>query len=369
MPDSEYKIKQQRLIQFLDQNHLDGVLLTRRDNFSWASCGKDNYIPNNSATGVATMYLTRDQRVSLANTIEAPRMRGEEFAGTDVEVVDFPWYDSGSTANVVRDLIGGKKVGTDSTDFGLGLAKLPGSFDALRWSLTDEEIARYRDVGARASKAIEDACRSLKPGMTGHEVAGVLDHHIHTQGLNPVVTLVSGDESLVKYRHPIPKPYKINRHAMLVTCGQRHGLIACCTRFVHFGPMSAELKQKQQAIANIDTAVNFATKPGRTLGEIFADLQHAYETNGHAGQWQFHHQGGSTGYNGRDVIAMPGIATQVVAKQAFAWNPSIVGAKSEDTMVLTEDGFELITQPGQDWPKVTGRAGDNTLERAGVLES
>ena len=364
----EYTTKQQRLTKFLDHNALDGVLLTRRDNFSWASCGKDNYIPNNSATGVATMYLTRDQRLCLANTIEAPRMRGEEFTGTDIDVVDFPWHDAAATSRVVRDLIGGKKIATDSNDFGLGLPKLPGTFDALRWSLTDEEITRYRDVGARASRAIEDACRSLKPGMTGHEIAGVLDHHIHSQGLNPVVTLVSGDEALVKYRHPIPKPYKVNRHAMLVTCGQRHGLIACCTRFVHFGPIPTELKQKQQAIANIDTAVNVATRPGRSMGEIFTDLQRAYEANGHAGQWQFHHQGGSTGYNGRDVIATPGEPTRVVPKQAFAWNPSIVGAKCEDTMVLTDDGLELITQPGQDWPKITGRAGDKTLDRADVLE-
>jgi len=368
MVDREYAAKQPRLIDFLDRNALDGVLLTRRDNFGWSSCGKENYIPNNSATGVATMYLTRTQRICLANTIEAPRLRGEEFAGTDVQVIDFPWHDSEATVKVVREVIGKNRVATDSNDFGLVLAALPASFDELRWSLTDEEIARYRDVGARASGAIESACRALKPGLTGHEVAGVLDHHIHASGLNPVVSLVSGDEALSLYRHPIPKSYRINRHAMLVTCGQRGGLIACCTRFVHFGPMPAELKQNQQAIANIDTAVNFATRPGRTLGEVFADLQKAYETNGHAGQWQFHHQGGSTGYNGRDVIATPKSQVKVVPKQAFAWNPSIIGSKSEDTMVLTDSGLELITKPGKDWPTVTGHAGGNSLVRADVLE-
>ncbi len=366
--NDEWQTKRQRLIAFLERHGLDGVLLTHRNNFAWITGGRDNHIANNSPVGVASILATRDgTRVCFANEIEAPRMRAEELGATGIETIDFPWYDGRAATQTVRDVIGGRKVAADSEAFGLPLAPLPGDFAELRWSLTPPEIARYRDGGRRASDAIEAACREVKPGMTGHEIAGLLDHHIHAKRLNPVVTLVATDENIESFRHPVPKHTPIQRTAMLVTCAEFGGLIPCVTRFVHFGPMSAERKEKQQAICDIDTAVNLATRPGRTLGEIFADLQKGYAERGHDGQWMRHHQGGSTGYAGREAFATPGSAVKVLENQAFAWNPSIVGAKQEDTILCTAKDIEVLTGPSERWPQVTGRYGGKELQRADVL--
>jgi len=368
MPDTELQTKQHRLGAFLDRHNLDGVLLTHRNNFAWITCGKSNFIPNNSPVGVASILATRDgKRVCLANTIEAPRMRGEELGGTGIDVIDFPWWDRAATADVVRDVIGGRNIAADSETFGLPLPPLPGDFAELRWSFTPEEVERYRDLSRRLSRAIEAAGRDVKPGMTGHDIAGALDHHVHAGRMNPVVTLVAVDDQIEAFRHPIPKPVAIRRTAMLVTCAEADGMISCVTRFVHFGPMSAERKAKQQAICDIDTAVNLATKPGRTFGEIFADLQRAYADHGHDGQWKLHHQGGSTGYAGREAFATPGSTVRVVENQPFAWNPSIVGAKQEDTILCTAKGIEVLTGPSAQWPQVIGRAGGQELPRADVL--
>ena len=59
---SELDVKQQRIAAFLDQHALDGLLLARRDNFSWITCGRDNHIANNSPMGVASILATRDSR-------------------------------------------------------------------------------------------------------------------------------------------------------------------------------------------------------------------------------------------------------------------------------------------------------------------
>ncbi|MDQ3441144.1 MAG: M24 family metallopeptidase [Planctomycetota bacterium] len=369
MPDnSEWQIKQKRLATFLERHNLDGVLLTHRNNFAWVTGGKDNHIANNSPVGVASILATRDgTRVCFANTIEAPRMRQEELNDTGIETIDFPWYDAAAGGVALREIIGGRKVAADSETFGLPLAALPGDFAELRWSLTPTEIERYRDGSRRASDAIEAACRELSPGMTGHEIAGILDHHVHARQLNPVVTLVATDENIESFRHPVPKDTSIRRTAMLVTCAEFGGLIPCITRFVHFGVMSAERKAKQQSICDIDTAVNLATKPGRTLGDIFTDLQKAYAERGHDGQWELHHQGGSTGYAGREAFARPGSTVKVLENQAFAWNPSIVGAKQEDTILCTGDGIEVLTAPSKEWPQVAGRYGGDELMRADVL--
>ena len=58
----------------------------------------------------------------------------------------------------------------------------------------------------------------------------------------------------------------------------------------------------------------------------------------------------------------------VVENQAFAWNPSITGAKSEDTVLCTPGGVEVLTAHSQEWPSVMGKTADgHTLRRADVL--
>ena len=40
---------------------------------------------------------------------------------------------------------------------------------------------------------------------------------------------------------------------------------------------------------------------------------------------------------------------RIQGNQAFAWNPSIAGTKSEDTILLSDKGTEIVSQVG-DWP-------------------
>src|SRR5215213_2088970 len=155
MADREIQTKLRRLGEFLARHGLDGVLLQQRANFAWITGGRDNHIANNTEAGVAAILATADQRVCLANTIEAPRMEREELAHSGVGVVSFPWYDRKRAAEKVREVIAGRKVAADIDPLGLGLPGLPGDFVELRWSLTEEEIARYREGARRASRAME----------------------------------------------------------------------------------------------------------------------------------------------------------------------------------------------------------------------
>ena len=250
---------------------------------------------------------------------------------------------------------------------GIGLPPLPAVFNELRWSLTDEEVTRYRDGGRRASRAMEAACRSIEFGDTEHEIAGTLDYHLHQSGCTPLVSLVAADERIERFRHPIPTRRTVERYVMLVTCAGSGGLISCLTRFVSFGPVSQELEHKLRLIANIDAAVNLSTRPGRMLGELFHVLQKAYADNGQADQWKLHHQGGPTGYANREALATPESTVAVRANQAFAWNPSIVGIKSEDTVLCTGEGVEVLTAHSEEWPTVVGKFEGKELPRADVL--
>jgi len=78
---------------------------------------------------------------------------------------------------------------------------------------------------------------------------------------------------------------------------------------------------------------------------MFDFLCRQYETAGFKNEWQLHHQGGPTGYTTRDCIATPNDSAKLVPSQALAWNPSITGTKSEDTIIITDNESIVVTAP------------------------
>ena len=133
------------------------------------------------------------------------------------------------------------------------------------------------------------------------------------------------------------------RRAMLVISAERGGLYANLTRLVELEELPPETARRVAATNDILVGMRDATRPGRPLSEVFADCRRLYAEAGYPDQWQLHHQGGSTGYGSREVIATPDTRDVVQMGQAFAWNPSITGAKAEETFVLTESGPDVVT--------------------------
>ncbi len=166
--------------------------------------------------------------------------------------------------------------------------------------------------------------------------------------------------------HPIPTAGPIRRRAMAVICAEQGGLIASATRLFSFGKGDPAWHDRQKAICHVDAVMMTHTRPGTTYGEIFAATRKAYEQAGFPDGWQYHHQGGPTGYRTREGRATPGNATRVIANQAYAWNPSLVAAKSEDTILVTVAGFEIITATSA-WPTVRVELDGRAIERPDIL--
>lgn len=70
-------------------------------------------------------------------------------------------------------------------------------------------------------------------------------------------------------------------------------------------------------------------------------------------------QGGPIGYLSREFDVVPGTsagAEVIAAGTAFAWNPTVRGAKSEDTFVVSRSGAAVPVTNSADWPlTATGR--------------
>ena len=123
--------------------------------------------------------------------------------------------------------------------------------------------------------------------MTEYEIAAALSHEAQRRGVQPIVNLVATDERIFMLRHPLPTGKTMQHYAMVVLCGRRHGLVISLTRLVHFGKLSSELTRKNDAVAKIDAAFIAATRPGVTLGEVFAKGVAAYAATGYPEEWRF----------------------------------------------------------------------------------
>jgi antitoxin VapB len=360
----ERAAKHQQVANYLEEHRLGAVLLSRRCNFSWYTCGARNYVGNACEIGNSWLLVSKGGACVLTNNIEGPRLKDEELG--EIELASFAWPDAAERDKVFRKMIGPMRIAVDAPVTGVEAAVLGRDFDMLRWRLSDSEILRYRELCDDTVAAMEGVARAAKAGMSEYELAAALSAALLARSCQPWVTLVAGDDRVEKYRHPLPTEKKVRKYFMLVTCAERGGLLSACTRLASFGPLSRDLSLKHQAVANVDAALISSTRPGVSLGELFELAKAAYAETGYPDQWRLHHQGGSCGYQPREVKAGPGEQAAVLADQAFAWNPSITGTKSEDTIFCRADGCEVLGGKS-DWPMIEGRWKGASIPRPDIL--
>jgi antitoxin VapB len=361
--NTELSLKLERIHKLLAQSGMDALLLRQSSNFAWVTGGASSYINRADLMGIASLLITKTGLFVVTNNIEAARLMQEEgLAKQGWEFQVSPWHEN---KDRVLELTAGMKLGVDScfkdaTDLSAEVA-------SLRFQLTSEEGERFRVLGHLCAQGMRDSVDTVRPGMTEYEIAAVLSQAVESRGVQVIVNLIATDERILSYRHPLPSSKKLQRYAMLVLCGRKWGLICSVTRLIHFGPLPADLRRKAEAVAKIDAAMIAATRPGHTMGDVFRRAQEVYAETGFPDEWQLHHQGGLAGYAPREITATPSSTQPILVGQAYAWNPSITGAKSEDTILVGGQNNEVITEM-EGWPTVNVQVGGQTIKRPTVLE-
>ena len=341
----ESAIKLARARSLLEKHQADGLLLRRVSSFAWATCGAASYVNTAATEGGASLLITRERCFLATTNIEAPRL--EEESGLAEQGWEFcvsPWREplSGLEKLVAHlDLI---------ADVAYPKARnIAAEMARQRASLTEFEAGRFRSLARLCAAAMDSAARSVKPGMSEVHIAALLGCEAHQLGVQPIVNLIATDGRVFLYRHPLPTDKKLEQYALLVLSGRKWGLVCSISRLVHFGRLPADLRARIEATMGVNAALIAHSLPGRSLGEVFQAGQAAYAGAGYPDEWQRHHQGGVVGYEPREYLAMPGSTDRIAAGQALSWNPSIAGAKVEDTILVEEHGSEILTAiPG--WP-------------------
>jgi Xaa-Pro aminopeptidase len=345
----EHQKKLRRVRAWLGEVGADFCALTLQSNFAWITGGRENRVYSAMEAGAATVVVSTESAWLVANNIEMPRLMAEEVGGLNLTPAEFFWEDPSGLADTLKKLCPGRLVADTPLP---GAEVNTGGLARLRWQLTQEEADRYRALGRDTADAVEEAAHCIHPGMSEHEIAAEISLRVMRRGVQPGLILVAVDDRAFRFRHPLPTSAVLRRHAMLVCCGRRGGLVASVTRMVSFGTPEADMARRHRAVCAVDSAFIDATRPGTPVKDVFAAGLAEYAAQGFPNEWRLHHQGGATGYGSREYKGTHTCPEVVLDNQAFAWNPSIAGTKSEDTILACGGVPEILTE-ARSWPMIT----------------
>ncbi|GAA6748407.1 M24 family metallopeptidase [Thermus brockianus] len=235
-----------------------------------------------------------------------------------------------------------------------------GVVERLRLKKTPEEVAAIRQAQALAEEALAHALSLLKPGVEEREVALELEFFLRRRGAEGVAfppIVASGVRGALPHAGASEKPLRAGELVTLDLGAKVAGYHSDMTRTFALGQVEGELKTAFQAVlAALERALE-ALRPGRTGKEVDAL---AREELGRYGLDRYFvhslghgvglavHEGPSLSPYTEDVLE-PGM---VVTVEPGVYLPGLGGVRIEELVLITEDGFELLSRFPRGWQEV-----------------
>lgn len=336
--------KIEKIRKWLEEKGCDGLILSRRDNYTWVTDGAKNHVMWSVENGIGHLVITADHLWLIADSSDAARMADEQNP-LQAEVAEVPWY--GSVEEKIRQIFRGKNAVSDT---GIaGTQNVQQELLELRMDLDPQEILRYREIGKECAGIVEGICKEARRGQTEAEIAAELKCRCIRAGISPDCVLVGADERILRYRHPMPTDKKISQSLMVVLGGEKYGLNISMTRMVYFEPVPKKIQERYEKTQWIFAGMQLGMRDGMAYRDYFSAVRTLYEEAGYPGEWQKHHQGGPTGYGCREIVVGPDTNGSIRTGRAYAWNPTISGTKCEETTFLKDRGVEVFTRTSE-WP-------------------
>ncbi len=357
--EEDVNAKIEKVRNYMLERGAKGAVVSGIENFAWITSGGRSYIALSDDEGSAVVFLTKEESYVITKNIERERMKREELT-SNFTVVEFPWYTK--VDDMVKKLSDGNEIlYEDEPNFKNFLFH-------SRLKLSDYEQKRYKIVGLKSARALENAMRTFSPDMTELEAKSIIERELSREGLDTLLVLVFGDESRSLYRHNLPREVKLGDRCIASVCAKMFGLVISTTRTIEFR-RDEKFENQHKINALIDAKIINSSFEKSLISQIFFDIENIYDSHGYPQEWQFHHQGGVTGYRMREFVAIPHFPFQIEDGMALAWNPTITGTKSEDTYIRTANGMELISlnDDGR-WPYLEFEINGKKYKRPDILK-
>ncbi|QDT39306.1 M24 family metallopeptidase [Stratiformator vulcanicus] len=356
--------RQQRVAELLERRDLDALLISQPANFAWFTVGGCNVLGLANRTN-ASLFLTKDARVVLANNVDSQQVFDRELNGLGFQLKERPWYEPPEV--LISDLCRGRRVGTDA-----GLAEkneqksVVSDFDTFRTQLSPLEIEQLRTIGRDVVHAIEATARSCQPGQSEQDIAGEVSHRLIRRGVDPLNLQVLGDGRARLYPHGNFSNAPVVRWCSISATGRRNGLHVTATRSVAFNEFDAKQRDAHHRAVLMQATGMFFSQAGWKLSETWKRVIRIYEKFGVPDEWQLADQGEVMGYSPEETPIVPHSEFQLESGMPVCWRPSVGPSPLGDTILVTDAGHEVLT-PTESWPEVTVSVRGHSMNRPDVL--
>ncbi|MBS0261253.1 MAG: M24 family metallopeptidase [Planctomycetes bacterium] len=339
--------KQERIAAFLARKKYDGLLIRQPANFAWFTSGAN--CPRDAAgESAAALFVTPEARVVLADNVGSPILFDRALWGMGFQLKQRPWHEG--RAGLLDDLCRGRAVACDQPQNGCTVEAA--EVASLRLPLTALECERLRKLGALAAHAVEATARHIEPGQTEADIAGQLANRLIRHEVQPLCLHAIADGRGRAYRSWQYSENVLKRWCIVSATVSRWGLCCGVTRTVVFGsPPPDMVVPFQQAAMLLATGV-FFSQAGWPLGTVWQKVKRIYEKQGIADEWRFAEQADVAGYLASEVPLFPTSEFALLPRMPVYWHPTVGPAQVGDTILVTEEGAEVVT-PSSDWPTMS----------------
>jgi Xaa-Pro aminopeptidase len=217
------------------------------------------------------------------------------------------------------------------------------------------EVATLRDAAARLTGVAETAFRSIRPGVTERDVAAAIEVALRSAGYERPAfdTIVaSGPNAALPHYRAGLRILKPGDLVVLDFGGVLDGYCSDLTRTVSVGAPTPDALRLHAAVREAQQAAIEAVKPGVPASSVDAAARGLLESRGLGEAF-----GHGTGHGlGLDIHEEPRVgpprphsaSVQLEPGMVFtiepgAYLPGMGGVRIEDDVLVTEDGYEVLT--------------------------
>jgi Xaa-Pro aminopeptidase len=230
------------------------------------------------------------------------------------------------------------------------LEPVSGLIERLRMVKDADEIGKIRASVIANSRALEDALKRFRAGMTESELAAEIDYRNRKLGAEaPAFDTIVAAGKRAALPHAHPGAAKIGSGMVLIDMGAfRDGYASDMTRMLHAGRASAKYRRVYRAVLEAQLAAIDAVKPGATTSSIDRAARRTLKKHGL--EREFVH---STGHGlGLEIHEPPRLGRKdkmkLEAGMAITIEPGVYlegwgGIRIEDTVLVTAASCEILT--------------------------
>lgn len=351
-----------RLQDLLKKNHCDSLLIEDKTNIYYMtgielSSGKLLVHSQGATLFVDNRYYEQCKQCSPCSVTLLDNSPFEKMINGDVyATITSIGFDSESTSYKNFEALK-KSVQNLSSERKMPITLIPldAPIKELRSIKDASEIDALREAAILGSKGFDYACTLLKEGVSEQHVAAELEifwkrHGSKGLAFDPIIAF-GANSSMPHYRAGATK-LKANDIVLIDIGVNLLHYHSDMTRMAFFGLPHPQLIEIHEVVKNAQAAALKICRPGTLVGDLDAAARSVIDRAGY--KENFTH---SLGHGvGLDIHELPALRNtppangvklepgMVITIEPGIYLPGLGGVRIEDTIVITQDGHENLTQ-------------------------